>query len=303
MFNLTILGVGSATPTPLRNPSAQVLANEYESYLIDCGEGTQNQLIRYKIKTSKIKYIFISHLHGDHFFGLIGLISSFNLSHRTESLTIFGPKGLDDIICLQLKYSSTNLRFKLSFVIIETNKSAIIFENEIITISTIPLIHRIPCCGFLFYKKQKERNLIKEKINNNFTIDEIKKLKGGANVLNIDGTIKYSFQEYTISNKKGLRYAYCSDTAFNENVIDLIENVDLLYHEATFKEDLSTRAKATFHSTAIQAATIAKLANVKKLLIGHFSSRYTDLEENLLESKSVFETTDLATEGICYEIN
>jgi ribonuclease Z len=301
VLNLTILGTGSATPILLRNPSAQVLSNEYESYLIDCGEGTQNQLIKYKIKTNKIKHIFISHLHGDHFFGLIGLLSSFNLAHRTEPLTIFGPKGLDDIITIQLKYSGTFLHFKLTFTAINTTIDEVIVENEIIKITTIPLIHRIPCCGFLFEKKPKNRNIIKGKINEHFSIEEIKQLKEGKNVLHEDLSIKYSVETHTKAHSSA-KYAYCSDTAFNEQIIPQIEKVDLLYHEATFKEDLIGRAAVTFHSTAMQAAKIAKSANVNKLLIGHFSSRYIDLDENLAEAKSIFTNTEIAIEGNQYEI-
>jgi ribonuclease Z len=302
VFNLTILGAGSATPTLLRNPSAQVLSNEYESYLIDCGEGTQMQLLKYKIKTSKIKLILISHLHGDHYFGLIGLISSLNLAHRTDPLTIFGPKGLDEIITIQLKYSATNLNFKINFEIVDTEISKIIFENELITISSIPLKHRINCSGFLFQKKAKKRNIIKEKLKSDFTFEEIKYLKEGKNVLNLDKSIKYSVDEFTTPGLDLVQYAYCSDTAYNEDIIDIIKHSNLLYHEATFKEDLISRAESTFHSTAKQAAKIAKQAQVGKLLIGHFSSRYLEITENLIEAKSIFTNTEIAEEGLCFEI-
>jgi ribonuclease Z len=301
-LKVTIIGTGSATPSLLRNPSAQLLSDDHETYLIDCGEGTQNELIKLKVKVNKIKNIFISHLHGDHYFGLIGLISSLNLSHRTEPLTIFGPKGLDEIITIQLKYAGTSLHFKLEFIAIDTETEYVIIDNEHITVSTIPLIHRIPCCGFLFYEKPKKRNIIKEKLPSNITIDEIITLKNGVNVYNIDNSVKYYFNELTLESSGPKKYAYCSDTAYSEKIVSQIAKVNLLYHEATFKEDLLHRAYSTQHSTAKQAAKIAKLANVGKLLIGHFSSRYHNLSENLLEAKEVFENTELAIEQQVYEV-
>ncbi len=301
-MKVTILGTGSATPSLLRNPSAQILSDDHEYYLIDCGEGTQNQLIKLKVKANKIKNIFISHLHGDHYFGLIGLISSLNLANRTEPLTIFGPKGLNEIIIIQLRYARTTLHFKLEFIELDTEKAYAIIDNEFITISTVPLIHRIPCCGFLFIEKQKKRNIIKGKLPSEATIEEIIALKNGMDVLNPDNSVKFNFKDFTQEPAQPKSYAYCSDTAFSEKIINQIANVNLLYHEATFKEDLLLRANATLHSTSKQAASIAKLANADKLLIGHFSSRYHDLTENLLEAKEVFENTEIAIEYQIYEI-
>jgi ribonuclease Z len=301
-LKVTILGAGSATPSLLRNPSAQLLTDDHESYLIDCGEGTQFQLLKLKAKTNKIKNIFISHLHGDHFFGLIGLISSFNLAHRTESLTIFGPKGLDEIITLQLKYASTFLHYKVTFVEVDTTLSYELINNEHITVSTIPLDHRIPCCGFLFFQKPKLRNLIKDKLPIGISVNEMLLLKEGKNVLNSDNTIKYNYKTLTLEPSSSKKYAYCSDTGYLENIVEIIKDADILYHEATFKTDLLERAKFTHHSTAAQAGEIAKLANAKKLLIGHFSSRYIDLDENLEEAKSVFNNTEIAMEGETYLI-
>ena len=301
-MNITILGSGSATPSLLRNPSAHIVADNHENYLIDCGEGTQFQLIRCNIKVNKIKNIFISHLHGDHYFGLIGLISSMNLSHRTEPLTLYGPKGLDQIITIQLKYANTLLHFNLEFVEIDPIKATDLIDNEYIKITTIPLDHRIDCTGFLFQEKPKKRSLVKDKLPKNILVEEIKLLKEGKDVCDEFGNVKYSYELLTVEHKIGKSYAYCSDTAYSEKIIEIIKNVDLLYHEATFKQDLADRAAVTHHSTAFQAATIAKKAMVGKLIIGHFSSRYHDLESNLEEAKIAFMNTEIAYEGNTYLI-
>jgi ribonuclease Z len=301
-LNLIVLGTGSATPSLSRNPSAQILSANNDLFLIDCGEGTQIQILKNKIKLSKLKNIFISHLHGDHYFGLIGLISSLNLAQRTEPLTIFGPKGLEQIIQLQLKYSQTWLHFKLDFQEVNTEKNIVIYENEFITVSSIPLTHRIPCCGFLFAEKPKLRNIIAELMPKEITNSELVFLKKGQNILDREGEIKYNYLQLTKEASAPKKYAYCSDTAYNESIVEIIANADLLYHEATFREDLLERAKTTFHSTSAQAAKIAKLANIKKLLIGHFSSRYNDLDEILIEAKEVFQNSEIAIENQTYEI-
>lgn len=302
-FNLTILGTGSATPVLARNPTAHYLQIEQDGYLIDCGEGTQNQLLRYKLRPTRMKYIFITHLHGDHYFGLIGLISTLNMHRRTEDLWVFGPKGLAEIITIQLKYSGAWLNFKLHFIETDTKKSYQLFENEHITVTTIPLIHRVECCGFLFREKPQKHKIVKETMPSDLTIEQIKTLKDGKNVLFEDGTtVKYNFREYTIPSVKGKSYAFCSDTLYNEPIIEIIKNVDLLYHEATFLDELITRATQTNHSTAKQAGEIAKRANVGKLIIGHFSSRYKELDELLAEARAVFPNTFLAEEGQTIEI-
>lgn len=301
-FNLTILGTGSATPVLTRNPTAHYLQIEQDGYLIDCGEGAQNQLLRYKLRPTRLKYIFITHLHGDHYFGLIGLISTLNMHRRTEDLWIFGPKGLAEIITIQLKYSDAWLNFKLHFIETDTKKSYQLFENEHITVTTIPLIHRVECCGFLFKEKPHKHKIVKKTMPTDLTIKQIKDLKNGKNVMNEDGTIKYDYQDYTIPSSKSKSYAFCSDTLYDESIIDIIKNVDLLYHEATFLHDLELRALQTNHSTAKQAGQIAKKANVGKLLIGHFSSRYKDLLPLLEEVNSEFENSELAQEGMSFEI-
>ncbi len=301
-FNLTILGTGSATPVLTRNPTAHYLQIEQEGYLIDCGEGTQNQLLRYKLRPTRLKYIFITHLHGDHYFGLIGLISTLNMHRRTDDLWIFGPKGLAEIITIQLKYSDAWLNFKVHFIETDTKKSYQLFENEHITVTTIPLIHRVECSGFLFREKPQKHKIVKETMPSDLTIEQIKALKDGKNVLNEDGSVKYHYQDYTIPSIKGKSYAFCSDTLYNEDIINIIKNVEVLYHEATFLNDLELRALQTCHTTAKQAGQMARKANVGKLLIGHFSSRYKDLSPLLEEAKTEFQNSALAEEGLSFEI-
>ena len=300
-FNLTILGTGSATPVLTRNPTSHHLQIGQDGYLIDCGEGTQNQILRYKLKATRLKYIFITHLHGDHYFGLIGLISTLNMHRRTEDLWVFGPKGLAEIITIQLKYSDAWLNFKLHFIETDTEKSYQLFENEQVKVITIPLIHRVPCCGFMFVEKPQKHKIVKETMPKDLTIEQIKLLKEGGDILNEDGTVKYQNSDYTKPAEKCRSYAFCSDTLFHEPIIEIIKNVDLLYHEATFLDELIDRATQTNHSTAKQAGEIAKRANAGKLIIGHFSSRYKELDSILEESKAVFPNTILAEEGMNIE--
>jgi len=301
-FHLTILGTGSATPVLTRNPTAHYLQIEQDGYLIDCGEGTQNQLLRYKIRPTRLKYIFITHLHGDHYFGLIGLISTLNMHRRTEDLWIYGPKGLAEIITIQLKYSDAWLNFKLHFIETDTKKSYQLFENEHITVTTIPLVHRVECCGFLFREKPHKHKIVKEKMPSDLTIEQIKSLKNGENIFYEDGSVKYDYRDYTTPSAKSKSYAFCSDTLYHEPIIDIIKNVDVLYHEATFLDELIDRATETNHSTAKQAGEIAKRAKVGKLIIGHFSSRYKELHQHLNEAKIGFSNTILAEEGQVIEL-
>jgi ribonuclease Z len=224
------------------------------------------------------------------------------MHRRTEDLWIFGPKGLSEIITIQLKYSDAWLNFKLHFIETDTKKSYQLFENDHITVTTIPLIHRVECCGFLFREKPHKHKIVKETIPKDLTIEQIKMLKEGKNVINEDGTVKYNFRDYTIPSTKSKSYAFCSDTLYHEEIIEIIKNVDFLYHEATFLHDLELRAFQTNHSTAKQAGQIARKANVGKLLIGHFSSRYKDLIPLLEEVQSEFKNSELAEEGNCFEI-
>jgi ribonuclease Z len=300
-FEVTILGSSSATPTSERHPSAQVLNVNEQYFLIDCGEGTQMQLNRYKAKAHKINHIFISHLHGDHYFGLIGLISTMHLQGRIEPLYIYGPADLQQVIELQLHVSQSVLKYELIFNAIENDVSKVIYENESIEVSTIILSHRVPCTGFLFREKKYPRKLIKDKvIGLGIHYTNLMALKEGKDYV-MDGTIIKN-EELTTASNAPRAYAYCSDTIYMENIVDIIKEVDVLYHESTFMHDMLPRAQETYHSTSLQAATIAQKANVTKLLIGHFSARYKTLDAMLTEAKSVFENTHLAVEGEKFEI-
>lgn len=292
-----ILGTGSATPQLQRNPSAFVVTIDNFLILIDCGEGTQYRLLQHKVKISRLKYILISHLHGDHCFGLIGLISTLNMQKRTEDLAIYGPKGLDEIITLQLRYSGTVLNFKLEFFVTNPASFNTILDTETIQIKTFPLKHRIDCTGFLVIKKNSKRRILAEKLPGNFPITYFKMLKEGLDVVDQLSGITYKNSEYTTDGNLEKRLGYCSDTIFDESIIDYVKNVDLLYHESTFLTEQAERAKITFHSTAAEAATIAKKAQAKRLVIGHFSSRYKTTDEFLEQAKAVFTNTYLSQEG------
>ncbi|MCZ4243678.1 ribonuclease Z [Pedobacter punctiformis] len=299
-FEVTILGSSSATPVFNRNPSAQLLNCNEKYYLIDCGEGTQHQLIRFNIKAARIDYIFITHLHGDHYLGLVGLLSSLHLNGRTKPMQIFGPKALLEILEIQFKYSDTTLRYPIEFFAIDATASAQIFENSDLLVKTIILNHRIPCTGFIFEQKQRQRKLIKEKTDE-VPMAYYTALKKGLDVTLPNGEVLLS-EEYTTPPEAPRSYAYCSDTLFDERYFSTITNCDTLYHEATFLHELLDRAKETHHTTALQAGEIATIVRAKKLLIGHFSSRYKTLQMLLEEAQSAFENTELAIEGRTFQL-
>ena len=299
-FEVTILGSSSATPVFNRNPSAQLLNCNEKYYLIDCGEGTQQQLTKYNLKAARIDYIFISHLHGDHYFGLIGLLSCLHLNGRVKPMQIFGPKPLLEILEIQFKYSDTVLRYPIEFFPIEADESRQIFENSDLTVKTIILNHRIPTTGFIFQQKKRQRKLIKEKTDE-VPMAYYTALKKGIDVELPNGDILRS-EDYTTEADAPRCYAYCSDTLFDESYFATIKDCDTLYHEATFMHDLLDRAKETHHTTALQAGEVAKINGVKKLLIGHFSSRYKTLQMLLEEAQSVFENTELAVEGRTFHL-
>lgn len=302
-FDLTILGSSSATPTSKRNPSSQLLNVAERYFLIDCGEGTQMQLRRYKVKFQRIEHIMISHLHGDHYLGLMGLLLSMHLLGRTDKLHLYGPAELKEILDVQLKHSQTTLAYELIFHPINNDAPRVIFEDEKVSVETIILNHRVPCTGFLFREKTKFRNLKREMITKySIPVSEILNIKNGSDFVTQDG-ITISNNKITGGENHAFSYAYCSDTCYDENVIKQVLNVDCIYHESTFLEDMKLRAKETFHSTAMQAATVAKNANVKKLILGHFSARYKDLQPFLDEAKLVFSNTELGTEGERFAIN
>ena len=301
-FEVTILGSSSATPIFNRNPSSQALNINEHFYLIDCGEGTQQQMLRFDIKPSRIDHIFISHLHGDHYLGLVGLLSSMHLNGRIKPLKLFCPPELKEIIDLQLKYSDTTLQFEIDYYFTKPDVPETILDSNDITVETIPLDHRIPTTGFLFRQKRRLRKLIKEKVEElNIPIEYYSPIKKGADYTAPDGTV-YSNDELTTSPEEPKTYAYCSDTLYNENYFKQISNVDLLYHEATFMHNMVERARSTHHTTALQAARVALVTNVKRLLIGHFSARYKTLNELLDEARNLFPDTELALEGKTFVI-
>lgn len=301
-FDVTILGSSSATPIYNRNPTAQALNCNEHLYLIDCAEGTQQQMLRFEIKSSKIDCIFISHLHGDHYLGLVGLLSSMHLNGRKKSVRLFGPPELIEIINLQLRCSQTSFQYELLFRPTQVENSEIIFENQDIIVETIILQHRIACTGFLFRQKHRQRKMIKEKAEQlNIPVAYFKLIKEGADYFDSAGD-RFLNSEITTPASPAKTYAYCSDTLANGTYLSQIKNADLLYHEATFAHDMLERALETHHTTARQAAEIALQTGAKKLLIGHFSARYKTLEPLLEEARAVFPNTELATEGRTFTI-
>lgn len=301
-LNLTILGSSGALPAIGRFPTSQYLEIQNRHFLIDCGEGAQIQLARLQISIHKIDHIFISHLHGDHYLGLMPLLFSMHLHKRASELHLYSPPGLDEIITLQLKYSKSVLNYKIIFHPFTPTKVQTLFEDEALGVETIPLIHKLDCAGFLFKEKTKPYRIIKEKLADGIKLEYIIKLKTGADIFDDNGRLLYKNKDFTLPPRPSLSYAYCSDTAWNELMILQITNVDLLYHEATFLQADLNKAVETKHSTAAQAAEIAKRAQVKKLVIGHFSARYKDLNMLLDEAKTYFPNSELAIEGTTFTL-
>ena len=300
MLALTILGNNSAIPAFNRHPTAQVLQLQDESYLIDCGEGTQIQMTRYKIRNNKINHIFISHLHGDHYFGLIGLLTSMSLLNRKNELHLHGPAALEDIINLQLRVADTQLSFTLHFHPIK--EEGLLLDENKNTVYCFKVKHRIECWGFLFTQKKNPRKIDSDKVKMyDIPISFYDRLQKGESYTSKDGRV-ISNEELTTKAPLPKSYAYCTDTIYDETLIEKIKGVDLLYHEATYLKCDADKAAARFHSTTVQAASIAKKAGVKKLLIGHFSARYESLDNFLAEAYAVFKETELALEGMCYKI-
>lgn len=296
-FELLILGTSAALPTQGRFPSAQLLNVEPNHYLIDCGEGTQIQFEKYKVKRSKINQIFISHLHGDHILGLPGLLSSFSLNGRTQPLQIFSPKGLQKLIELFISTSEAYLTFPINFHVVKTEGEEVIFTDSRVTVTSFPLLHRIETVGYRFDERKNRRRIDAKKLSfYNIPVKNIKGIENGDDFQLPSGEIIPN-SALTKPPRPSRSFAYCSDTAFSEKTADYVKGVDLLYHEATFANDNMLKALKTKHSTATQAATIANLAHVKKLIIGHYSSRYKNLNLLLKEAQTVFSNTSLACEG------
>ncbi|HMK25409.1 MAG TPA: ribonuclease Z [Chitinophagaceae bacterium] len=300
MFAVTILGNNSAVPAFDRHPTSQVVTLDGTNYLVDCGEGTQIQMINYKIRRSKISHIFISHLHGDHYFGLIGLINSFSLLGHQQELHVFGPSPLKEIIELQLKVADTQLCYPIH--IHHISGPATLLDNEKLTVKCFATNHRIECYGFVFEEKKRLRKLNPDKAKEHEIPQAFyERLKDGENYTRKDGTIIKN-EEVTEAGEARKRYAFCADTKYDESIIAHIKDADMIYHETTYLDSLRERAESRFHSTTKQAAEFAKKAGVKKLLIGHFSSKYDTLEEFEAEAREVFPNTELALEGVCYEV-
>ncbi|MBE0639268.1 MAG: ribonuclease Z [Bacteroidales bacterium] len=296
-FSITVLGSSASIPTSTRNPSGMVVKLNNDYYLVDCGEGTQMQLRRYNIKMQRINHIFISHLHGDHFFGLIGLISSFHLMGRKDPLHIYSDAKLREIIELQLLASQTYLVYSLIFHPLPTYPE-VIYENEHQFVKSFPLDHRIPTRGFLFAEKPRLRKVRKAFLSKeDVSIEQIKLIKAGADYISNSGKV-FENSSITIEPAKPRSFAYCSDTKYNETLIEHLQNATLLYHEASFSNDMALVADEKFHSTAQQAASIAQKSNVDQLLIGHFSARYKNTDELLREACAVFPNTLIAEDGM-----
>ncbi len=301
-FEVTVLGTGSAKPTSRRLPSAQWLKIGSHKFLIDCGEGTQMQLMKLGIGFNNVNAIFISHLHGDHLFGLPGYINTLSLHNRSKGLKIYGPPGIKDLINLVLHLGRTTLSFEIEYIEIPKQAYALLVDEYGYKVYSVALKHRVECYGYIFEECGPERKInveACEELNIPFTWYE--RLRKGQNYTAADGT-EINFEELTIQGPPNRRYAYMSDTIYDPSIAPYLAQVNLLYHEATFAHELQARAKETFHSTAIQAALIAQMAEAKHLLIGHFSSRYDNVEPLKAEALSVFKNTEIATEGSSYTI-
>ena len=302
-FKVSILGCGSAVPTSWHNPSCQIVYHKGRQFMIDCGEGSQMQMIRFGQKYKKLDHIFISHLHGDHYYGLIGLINSFHLMRREKPLKIFCPAELQTIIELQLKVSNTNLFYPLHFHHLVEEKETIVFEDPAIFIKAFPLKHSLPVWGFLVKEKPKLRRINKSFIkDHDLKIEEIKQIKLGGSYTSPDGKL-FAHEEITTASYPARSYAYCSDTSYQKSTAKFVDGVDLLYHESTFDNSQEDLAAKTLHSTASQAAQVAKEAHAGTLLLGHYSARFSELDILLEEAKEIFENSQLSEEGKTYVLD
>ena len=301
-FQLTLLGTSSAIPSPRRFTAAQVLEVQGNVYLIDCGEGTQIRMQEFGVKKSKINQVFISHLHGDHINGLIGFITSFGLSGRTEAMDIFSPSGLKNYFDAYNALTNNVLPFEVRFHEIDTEKHQLIFEDALLEVYSIPLVHRVPTSGFLFKEKQRPKSIQGEKIGAyNIPYQDIPAIKQGQDWITPEGE-RIPNEELTKAPPRPRSYAYCSDTSYTENIVPIVQEVDLLYHEATYCEDGAKLARERGHATAKEAATIAKLAGAKQLILGHYSSRYKSLEQFEQEAKQIFPNTTAGEDGMQFEV-
>lgn len=300
-FELSILGTGSAIPSFGRFSSAQVLHTHNKSFLIDCADGTQFQLRKYGIKTNRMNHWFISHLHGDHCYGIISVLSTLGMLHHTGDIHIHAHPDLEPILKAQLDYFCKDLSFQVHFEPLNPLKSEVIYEDRSLTVTTIPLVHSMPTCGFLFKEKMGNPHLNRELLDfYKVGIEDMKNLRNGADFTTQDGQIIPNSRFITPPTPPK-SYAYCSDTAYSERIIPIIQGADVLFHEATFAESEAFRTKETLHSTAKQAATIAQKAGIKQLIIGHYSARYADLTPLHNEAQSIFKNTLLSFDGMQHQ--
>lgn len=296
-FNINILGCGSALPTTRHLATSQIVDLRDKLYMIDCGEGTQVQMRRMRVRFGRLAHIFISHLHGDHCFGLPGLISTLGMLGRTGELVVHGPKEVETYLRPVMDLFCRGMEFEVRFNPVDTRSHSLVMEDRSLSVYSIPLKHRIPTCGYLFAEKPKEAHIIREMTDfYQVPVRCMKDIKQGQDYVTPEGEVVPN-SRLTRSATPPKRYAFCSDTAYNRSIIPIIEGADLLYHEATFAECDLARAKETFHSTARQAAEIARDAHVKRLVIGHYSARYEDLSELHREAEAVFPGTILGNEG------
>lgn len=297
-FNINILGCGSALPTTRHLATSQVVDLRDKLYMIDCGEGTQVQMRRMRVRFGRLAHIFISHLHGDHCFGLPGLISTLGMLGRTGELVVHGPKEIESYLRPVMDLFCRGMEFEVRFNPVDTRSHSLVMEDRSLSVYSIPLKHRIPTCGYLFAEKPKEAHIIREMTDfYQVPVRCMKDIKQGLDYVTPEGEVVPN-SRLTRPAAPPKRYAFCSDTAYNRSIIPIVEGVDLLYHEATFAECDLARAKETFHSTARQAAEIARDARVKRLVIGHYSARYEDLSELHREAEAVFPGTILGNEGM-----
>jgi ribonuclease Z len=302
LFQLTILGASGAIPAYGRFTSSQYLNIQNRHFLVDCGEAAQIQIAKTNISVQRINHIFISHLHGDHYLGLMGLLFSMHLNHRESDVHLYAHRGLDEIILTQLKHSHSVLNYRLHFHELTPGRNEVIYEDEFLTVESFPLMHRLACSGFVFREKPKPRRIDKDRLPADMKLQYIAQLKQGKDIHDEQGHLLYKNEDFTLPPRPSLSYAYCSDTAFFPELARYIKDVDLLYHEATFMEEEREKATSTFHSTAADAARVAQMVNAKKLLIGHFSARYRELDALLNEAKAVFPGTELAIELSTFEV-
>ena len=301
-FELHILGCGSALPTTRHFATSQVVNLRDKLFMIDCGEGAQMQLRKSRLKFSRLNHIFISHLHGDHCFGLMGLISTFGLLGRTAELHIHSPKGLEELLTPMLNFFCHTLAYKVIFHEFDTRQTSVVYEDRSMTVTTIPLQHRIPCCGFLFAEKARPNHIIRDMVDfYKVPVYELNRIKNGSDYVTPEGEV-IANTRLTRPSDPPRKYAYCSDTIFRPEIVEQLSGVDLLFHEATFAESELARAKETYHTTAAQAARKALEAGVRQLVIGHFSARYEDESILLKEASAVFPNTILAKENLCISL-